>query len=266
MSSVDESTTNVLSLDSLEKTVLAYLSFVKPFIVLLILWELIVQLGFIPEQFLPHVYSVAEAMVTFTLNGQIPNAMWTTMTRAIMALLLAVAIGVPIGLLMGRFRIVEWFFDPLISIGFPVPKVTLIPVFLLWFGFGTVPKVLLATSDAVFPIIISTYAGTKDVNRELIWSARSMGASRFETTWKVIMPSALPEIFNGIQVALPLSFIIVVVAEMVTGGGGLGEMLVLSARFFKTPKEFAAIFAVALLGLVFDRLLRWFRGRVLHWS
>lgn len=266
MRSIDESAKNMLSFDSLEEKLLAYLSFIKPFIGLLVLWELVVQLGFVPEQFLPHMYSVAEAMVTFTLNGQIPSAMWTTMTRAMMALLLAVAIGVPIGLLMSRFRIVGWFFDPLISIGFPVPKVTLIPVFLLWFGFGTVPKVLLATSDAVFPIIISTYAGTKDVNQELIWSARSMGVSRFQTTWKVIMPSALPEIFNGIQVALPLSFIIVVVTEMITGGGGLGEMLVRSARFFETSKEFAAIFAVALLGLVFDRLLRWFRGRLLHWS
>lgn len=262
MGSAVENVTSDLSRHQLTE----YVAFLKPFLAVLILWELVAQLGVIPNHFLPHIYEVAEAAVIYTSTGEIPRAAWTTLKRALAALAIAIAVGVPLGLLMGRFRLVGWFFDPLISIGFPVPKVTLIPVFLLWFGFGSVPKILLAASDAVFPIIISTYAGTKGVDKELIWSARSMGFSRLQTLRRVIMPSALPEIFNGIQVGLPLSFIIVVVAEMITGGGGLGEILVRAARFFETPKEFVAIIAVALLGLTFDRLLRIVRRRILHWN
>lgn len=243
-----------------------YVSFLKPFIAVIILWEGIVYLELVHPRFFPSTYDIAVAIWTFTANGEIPRAMWLTLRRALTALAIAMLVGVPLGLLMGRLRPVSWFFDPIVSIGFPIPKVTLIPVFLLWFGFGSTSKVLLASSDAVFPIVISTYAGTKGVDRELIWSARSMGLSRLKTIRKVVMPAALPQIFNGIQIALPLSFIIVIVSEMVMGGGGLGEVLIRSARFFETPKQYATLIGVAVLGLSADRIFRLVRSYFLRWT
>ena len=240
--------------------------YLKPLVALVLVWELVAQTGQIPEQALPHTYHVASAFEALVAEGRLIDATWLTVQRAVGAFVLAVTAGVLVGLAMSQFRAVEWFFDPLISIGFPIPKVTLVPIYVLWFGFGTVPTVLLAATSAFFPVAIATHDGTKGVDRELIWSARSMGLSKIQTARKVVLPASLPEVFNGIQIAMFLSFVVVVVAEMVMSGGGLGELLVRAIRFFRTPDAFVAIVTVAVLGLGFDRLFRLFRGRLLQWT
>lgn len=244
-------------------TLFAYL---KPLVVLVLLWELTATLQLVPEQALPHTYAVLDTLVVLGADGSLVRAAWQTVYRAIAAFVLAIVVGVPLGLAMSQFRPVEWFFDPIVSFGFPVPKVTLVPIYVLWFGFGTLPAVLLGTTSATFPIVIATHAGAKTVDRELIWSARSMGISRFRMLRSVILPAALPEIFNGVQISLFLSFVVVVVAEMVTSAGGLGEVLTRSVRFFQTPTAIAAVVTIAVLGLVIDRLFRVVRAHLLRWT
>ncbi len=241
-------------------------TFAKPLLAVLVAWELVAQSGGIPEQALPHTYDVAVAALELARDGQLVEAAWLTVGRAVLAFSLAVATGVTTGLAMSQFRAVEWFVDPIVSVGFPIPKVTLVPVYVLWFGFGTLPAVLLAATSAFFPVAIATYEGTRSVDRELVWSARSMGLSRVRTARLVVLPASLPEVFNGVQIAMFLSFVVVVVAEMVTSGGGLGELLVRSIRFIRTPDAFVAIVTVAVLGLAADRLLRAARGRLLDWT
>lgn len=244
-------------------TLVAYL---KPLVALVVLWELVAMAGVVPQQALPHVYDVWDAFVVLVGNGALPRAAAQTVFRATVAFLVSIVLGITIGLAMARFRAVEWFFDPIVSIGFPIPKVTLVPIYVLWFGFGTVPTIALGITSATFPIVIATHAGAKGVQRELLWSARAVGVSRLEATYKVVLPSALPEIFNGVQISLFLSFVVVVVAEMVTSAGGLGELLTRSVRFFQTPTAIAAVVTVALLGLVFDRAFRLLRARLLAWT
>lgn len=244
-------------------TLIAYL---KPLVVLVVLWELVATLQLVPEQALPHTYAVWDTLVALAADGALVRAAWQTVYRAMAAFALSIVIGVSVGLAMSEFRPIEWFFDPIVSFGFPVPKVTLVPIYVLWFGFGTLPAVLLGTTSATFPIVIATHAGAKKVDRELIWSARSMGISRFRMLKSVILPSALPEIFNGVQISLFLSFVVVVVAEMVTSAGGLGEMLTRSVRFFQTPTAIAAVITIAVIGLVIDRLFRVLRAHLLQWT
>lgn len=242
------------------------LAYLAPIVALLAVWEAIATLGLVPPQSLPHTYVVAEAGWRLLESGVLVEAAAVTVARALAAFLLAIALGVAVGLGMARSRPLEWFFDPIVSVGFPVPKVTLVPVYVLWFGFGTLPTVLLAVTSATFPVAIATHRGAKGVDRELVWSARSMGLSRTAATREVVLPAALPAVFNGVQIAMFLSFVVVVVAEMVTSAGGLGELLTKSVRFFETPNALAAVLAVAVLGLAFDRGLRALRNHLLDWT
>ena len=240
--------------------------FSKPIIALLLIWEIVVQLNLVPPQMLPHVSDVVLTFSAMISSGALAEPTYLTLMRAILALILSVSLGVTIGLLMARFKIVEWFFDPIISIGFPIPKVTLVPIYLLWFGFGTRSAVLLAATSAIFPVIIATHNGAKSVDRELIWSVRTMGVSKLESMWKVILPAALPQIFNGIQIAVFLSFVVVVVAEMVTSGSGLGQVLVQSTQFFNTEQALVVLITIISLGLVTNAVFQILRSYLLRWT
>lgn len=252
--------------DSISESLGTTIDYLKPLVGLVVVWELVATLGLVPSQALPHTWVVGETLVDLLAAGTLFDLAAVTAGRAFVAFLLAIVIGVALGLAMAQFRAIGWFFDPIISLGFPIPKVTLVPIYVLWFGFGDVPTVALAVTSAVFPIVIATYDGARGVKRELIWSARSMGVSRLRIAREVVLPAALPSIFNGVQIALFLSFVVVVVAEMVTAGGGLGQMLTESVRFFQTATTIAAVITVAVIGLVSDRLFRMLRGRMLEWT
>lgn len=236
--------------------------YVRNLLFVIIVWELTAQFRLVPEQALPHTYTVALALVDMTRSGVIITAATTTISRAVIALALAVLLGVTLGLAMGRIGAVAWFFDPIISIGFPIPKITLVPIYMVWFGFGTLPTILLATTTAVFPVTITTYHGAKGVDRELLWSARSMDVSRVESIWMVMLPACLPEILNGVQISLYLSIVIVIIAEMVSASGGLGEILVRSIRFFDTEITILAVFVAAILGFTANQLFQRARARI----
>jgi ABC-type nitrate/sulfonate/bicarbonate transport system permease component len=240
--------------------------YVKPLLGLLVVWWLVAAFSLIPEQTLPHPTAVWQAFVSLLGSGTLFHATWQTMFRALVAFVVAIILGITLGLGMAWSRSLEWFLDPIVSVGFPIPKVTLVPIYVLWFGFGTLPAIMLGVTSATFPVIIATYNGANGVKRELIWSARSMGVSRLRTTWSVVLPSALPNIFNGIQISLFLSFVVVVVAEMVTSGGGLGAILTQSIRFFKTSTVIAVIIVIATLGLLFDGVFRVIRAYFLRWA
>lgn len=240
--------------------------YLLPIAVAVVAWEVAVTIGVIPTQTLPHTYTVLETFIELTSNGVLINEGALTLGRAIAAYLVGSAIGIVLGLLMVRFVAVRWFFDPLISVGFPIPFVTLVPVFILWFGFGTLPIVLLAAIHAFFPVTIGTFRAGKAVNRELRWSARSMGVSRLAVTWKVILPASLPGIFNGMQISLFLTFGVTVATEMLMSGGGLGQLIVRSVRFFRPAEAISGLIVVALLGILADFAFTSLRRHYLAWQ
>ena len=132
---------------------------------------------------------------------------------------------------MSRSVSVRWFFDPIVSVGFPMPKIAFLPIVILWLGFFDASKIAMVVFDAIFPVVTATIAGIQGVERELIWSARNMGARERELMWQILLPAALPQILTGLQVALPLCLIVAVVAEMAMGGYGLGGAMMTSSRF-----------------------------------
>jgi ABC-type nitrate/sulfonate/bicarbonate transport system permease component len=181
------------------------------------------------------------------------------------AYVIAVFIGVGLGIVITRSAWVRWFCDPLVSIGLPMPKIALLPVFMLWFGLFDVSKILMVAFSASFQIVIATWSATQAVEKELLWSARSLGASDRRILWEVILPAALPQILTGLQVAMPICLIVVLVTEMAMGGRGLGDSMLAAARYVDTPGVFAGIVEIGLFGFGVIKLMEVLRRRLLSW-
>jgi len=234
-------------------------------IVVIVGWEIIGRSGVVPFFFLPPISIITYTFINIGSDLLLPHAL-LTIYRALAGFALAAILGILIGLSMARIKLAHWFFDPIVALGLPIPPMTLVPIFILWFGIGNEAKILLVTLGCVFPIAVSTYNGARNVNSLLIWSAKMMGTDDRRILWKVIIPAALPFIFNGLQVALPISLVVAFVFEMVAGGGGLGFLEIYSARFFRAPELFSALFAIMLIGFILDKVFQKIRTRFLHWA
>ena len=228
-------------------------------------WEIVARSGVIPFFFLPPLSVIAATFWAQLADGMLIQEAMVTVLRAVSGFVIAVIAGVALGVGMARFKSIRWFFDPIVAVGLSVPTLTLVPAFILWFGIGHESKILLVALSSVWSVAVSTYNGARHVDQRLVWSARAMGTPPGKLLWKVVIPAATPYIFNGMQVALPVALIVAFVFEMVAGGGGLGFLEIMAARFFKAPELFAALFAILLVGVALDRLLRLIRSRVLVW-
>ena len=204
-------------------------------------------------------------MMNDLVNGNLTYNVAVTLYRTIIGFALAAVSGVTIGIVMARVGAVRWFFDPILSIMLPMPKVALLPIFMLWFGLHDSSKILIAAFSVSLQIVISTYAATRGVEKELLWSARSLGANEREILREIVLPAALPQILTGLQIAVPVCLIIVVVTEMVMGGRGLGDSMLESARYAKTAGVFAGIIEVGLLGFCMIKGMDAVRRRLLRW-
>jgi ABC-type nitrate/sulfonate/bicarbonate transport system permease component len=152
-----------------------------------------------------------------------------------------------------------------ISVAFPMPKIAFLPIVVLWLGFHDLSKVTMATIDAFFPVVTASLMGIQGVDRYLVWSARNMGASDREVFTQVLVPAALPQIITGLQVSLPIALIVTIVAEMLTGGVGLGAAMVNASRYADSPGVFAGIVEIGVVGLLLIKAMSMVRRRLLSW-
>jgi len=235
-------------------------------VILLVLWELVGQFELIHYYFLPPLSAIVMRFVELTLSGEMLYNAYLTLYRALIGLAIGSALGVVVGVLSARNDLVDWFFDPIIKIGYPVPIIALIPVFMLWFGIGDVSKIIMVAVGTFWPVAVNARNSTRQVQTNLVWSAKMMGTSDRRLLWRVIIPAALPGILTGFQIAMPLSLIITFVFEMVAGGGGLGALEIAGVRSFESEQVYAAIIAIMLIGIALDRGLRLARNRLLHWT
>jgi len=232
---------------------------------LLIAWELFARSGAVTMFMLPPFSAVAERIWANAFDGSLWINIGLTLYRTMAGFLLACAIGVALGVAMARTRLARWFFDPIISIGFPMPKVVFLPVVILWLGVFDVSKITMITVEAVFPVVTATVLGIQGVGHELIWSARNMGAREREVLWHVLLPAAFPQIMTGFQIALPIALIVAIFTEMAMGGFGLGGTMMQSSRFADSRGVFAGIVEIAVIGYFAGLALALLRRRLLLW-
>lgn len=233
--------------------------------VIVILWEALARVGAVTPFMLPPLSAVLERIGADAAAGDLAANLGLTLLRALTGFVLAAAAGVALGLAIAGNAAARWFFDPIVSVGFPMPKIAFLPIVVLWLGFYDLSKITMVVIDAVFPVITATVAGTHGVSRELLWSARSLGARRYHLWWEVVLPAALPEILSGIQVALPIALIVAVIAEMMGGGSGLGGAMIDATRFADLPGVFAGILEIAAAGYCLVRAMALLRRRLLNW-
>ena len=234
-------------------------------IALMIVWETLARSGIFTQYLLPPLSLVFLRVVEEVASGDFFVKSVATLYRALVGFGLAAAFAITIGVAMSRLSIIRWFFDPIISVGFPMPKVAFLPIFLLWFGAYDMSKILLIAFAAFFAIAANTFAGAQSVDRPLIWSAQSLGASESKILWTVILPAASPQILTGLQIALPLALIVAIVAEMLMGGVGLGGAMIHEQRFADSEGVFASIVEIGLVGFLAIVVLRKMRVRLLSW-
>jgi len=231
-------------------------------LVIVAAWEAAARLRLAPPLFLPSPSAVVSRFVDLTADGSLPADLALSLMRTFAGLSLAMAAGVVLGIAMARSRVLHWLLDPLVSLGFPSPKIAFIPVFILWFGIDSLSKILLVAFACVFPVVIATYDAARAVRRTIVWSAQSLGTSRRRLMWRVLLPACLPRIFAALRVAMPVALITTFTSEMVAGGGGMGASLMYAQRFFESPTVYAYIVVMLVLGLVFDRTMLVLRVRI----
>jgi len=234
-------------------------------LVLLIAWEAFARSGKVTAFMLPPFYAVEQRIYADAVTGELLRNLGATMFRALTGFGIAAIAGVWLGATMARSRLVRWFFDPIISVGFPMPKIAFLPIIILWLGVYDVSKISVVVVDAIFTVVTATLAGLAGVERELIWSGRNMGANERELMWQIALPAALPQILTGLQVALPIALILAIIAEMAMGGYGLGGAMMSASRFADSRGVFAGIVEIAIVGYALIKAMALIRRRLLVW-
>jgi ABC-type nitrate/sulfonate/bicarbonate transport system permease component len=228
-------------------------------------WELAARSGAFTPYMLPALSAVLERIWTDLLTGDLLLNTGVTLYRALAGFLIGAIAGIALGMGISRNRLVNWFFDPIISVGFPMPKIAFLPVVILWLGVYDISKITMIAVEAVFPVVTATVIGIRGVERELLWSARNMGAGERELLWQIALPAALPQIITGLQVALPIALIVAIVTEMFMGGYGLGGAMNTASRFADSRGVFAGIVEIAVIGYALVKGMMLVRRRLLLW-
>ena len=234
-------------------------------VLLLTAWEVVVRSGIVTPFQLPALGNVLERIWSDAVSGDLAINTTVTLYRAMVGFIIAAVGGIVLGMAMSRNAPARWFFDPIISVGFPMPKIAFLPVVMLWLGVFDISKITMIVFDAIFPVVAATVIAIQGVERELIWSARNMGAGERQLLWQIILPAALPTIMTGLQVALPLSLIVAVVTEMLMGGYGLGGAMMTASRFANSTGVFAGIVEIAVVGYILVKAMALTRRRLLIW-
>jgi NitT/TauT family transport system permease protein len=248
-------------MQSVGQTAFRYL----PLLLIAFAWEAAARLNIVDTAALPPLSKVAAAWVDLMRSGELIDNGVSSLYRGAAGLLLAVAVGGGLGLCMARWRLLDVFLNPLVELFYPLPKSALIPVTVLWLGFGDGSKILLIFLGCMIPVTIGAYNGARGADHALVWSARSMGAGRLRMMWDVVMPSALPELLNGVRTAVALAFILLVSSELIVSQKGFGYLIGYLGSIGSYEGMYAVVLTVAFLGFAADRLYQLLIQWLLRW-
>jgi ABC-type nitrate/sulfonate/bicarbonate transport system permease component len=234
----------------------------------LLAWEALVRWRGIPPIYLPAPSRIAVYLWRMIVDGSMEYHLAVTLLRILAGFLLAAVTGIALGLAMGMSRIVARVADTWIAALYPLPKISLIPLLIIWLGTGEAYRIVISAVTAFFPIVISTYAGIRQTDRGLIKAARDLGANVRQIQLKVVVPAAMPSILSGLQLGMGVTIILIVAAEMIGGSSqsGMGYLLINSGQVMETEKVFASLIVLAVMGAVIIKLQQWIDRKVAPWT
>jgi ABC-type nitrate/sulfonate/bicarbonate transport system permease component len=236
-------------------------------VMVIALWEALVRFHGIAPIFLPAPSSIAFYLWGMIADGTMEYNLGITLLRILVGFVLAAVSGILLGVLMGMSRLVARIADIWIAAFYPLPKISLIPLLIIWLGTGEAYKIVISVISAFFPIVISTYSGIRQVDRGLIKAAKDLGADWRQIQLKVVIPAAIPSILSGLQLGMGVTIILIVAAEMIGGSseGGMGYLLINAGQVMETEKVFASLFVLAVMGAVIIKLQQWADRKVAPW-
>jgi sulfonate transport system permease protein len=247
----------------------AWYRLISPLAVLVI-WQLVSSSGLVSEQKLPSPSTVLHTAITLiTTNsaayGTLQGAMAVSLERVAIGFALGGSVGLILAVIAGLSRLGENSVDPLLQMLRTLPLFGLIPVFIVWFGIGELPKVLLIALGSAIPLYLNTFAGIRNVDGKLAEAGRSLGLTRAEMIRHIILPGALPQVLVGLRQSLGVAWLALVVAEQINANAGLGFMISQATQFLRNDVIFVALLVYCLLGLLTDALVRLLERRALAW-
>jgi ABC-type nitrate/sulfonate/bicarbonate transport system permease component len=227
-------------------------------------WEMTVRMRELPPIILPPPSSIVIYLAGMTADGTLLFHLTVTFLRIMSGFAVAAVAGVFIGVMMGMSHLTARIIDPWIAALYPLPKISLIPLLIIWLGTGEAYKVVISAVTAFFPIVISTYAGIRQVDRGLMKAAQDLGASPHQIQLHVVIPAAIPSIFAGLHLGMGVTIILVVAAEMIGGAGqsGMGYLLIHAGQILETEKVFASLIVLAVFGAVITKI----QQRIDRWA
>jgi len=233
---------------------------------LLVVWQLLLMAGIGDRRFIPAPTDIAVRFWQLVVNGELFVHTGVTLYRVLVGYVIGAIPGIVVGLTMAMFRPVRVFFDPLIAALFPIPKVAIMPLLLLAFGFGDASKIALVAIAVFFPVAVNTYAGAANIDK-LYWDvAKNYGASSWVMFTRIVFFGALPLIFAGLKIALAVSFVVLVAAEFVASKSGLGYLIWNSWELLQVDYMFVGIVTIGFLGLITAVMFQELENKVIPWK
>ena len=239
-------------------------------VVIVAAWGAVSEARLVSHLFLPTPREVVDAAVSFYQDGYANASMWehigASLMRILTAAAIAIALGAPVGLLMGLSRRTKGIFDTPIEFYWPLPPLAYLPLMIIWLGIGEVSKITLLTMAMFAPIALSAQAGIRSVSKERVHAALSLGATRFQLLREIVLPSALPEILTGIRIALGVGWGTLVAAELIAATRGIGHFIMSASQFLATDYVFVGIAIIAACAFAFSFAMRLVERWLVPWK
>jgi NitT/TauT family transport system permease protein len=231
---------------------------------ILIVWQLVAP--FISPIFFTSPAAIAKAFYETTANGELPYFLGQSLEVMVYGLLTSIVVGIPLGIAMARIRWLDWALDLPINALYATPLVALVPLLVLWFGIYLKAKIIVVFLFAVFPVLINTYQGVRECDKNMLEVAHSFRSSELRTWQDVLFPFALPYIIAGVRLAIGRGLIGMIIAEFYTTISGLGFMITKYANVFAMDKTFVPVIVLMVLGVSLTSALKWVGRRLAPWS
>jgi NitT/TauT family transport system permease protein len=232
---------------------------------LIAVWQIGCSTGFIPELFLPSPEAVAGSLSRLALSGELWKHLSASLARLAIGWTLGTVIGVSAGFAVGIFTMARSPVLALVSALFPIPKIALVPLFIIWFGIGEGSKIATLAIGVFFPTVINTYAGVDNVQRNLILMGQSFNLSSWSIIRKIVLPGALPSVLAGFRITISVAIILLIAAEMIGADRGIGAFILSAGNLYQTDDLIAGVVVLSVIGLCLATVLSRVERAALPW-
>jgi NitT/TauT family transport system permease protein len=235
------------------------------FVFFLVIWSVLTYGGFVDALFLPSPGRVFQAGVDLFLELSFTTDIFNSVYRVMMGFIIAAIIGVPLGLIMGTFQVAEALTEPMVGFIRYMPASAFIPLFILWLGIGDVEKIAIIFVGSFFQLVLMVAVVAKNVHTDMLDTAYTLGAKRFQVIRKVLLPASLPGILDTLRIIIGWAWTYIIVAELVASASGIGYMIISAQRMLRTGSIIFGILTIGMMGLITDYFFKWLYRKLFPW-